>query len=473
MALLYSEYLQISHHDLNMKGVYDGALDQDHMLHIDPLLLKNCRVPEFVGAYDEFLSYFKRFITLVPFVKARSMSDKFYKRIYDSFRFPEQANTGLGYSTSGTHGNGISGKIAHQLTESTIDIIQAGFQDTEIFALMPLFEENIGADRISDMTISILYDRFINYTARIAAELIIKSHGFKYNGNIVGLPAYKRRPIIFIPVSILTDLPHALDYDDIDHVCDYNRKLRVRIGMQIGLTLKDAAALKKSELKKILFDNPQYMQDAITAYKSFVGVSYDFYEDSKDKYIDARLRDMTQSYPLVLDNINSHQHLNVLDTTRAIVNQFKSLVENNHLWKIFKRHSRVPLETDWQYFIYAVALTYVNAAKLNIDVTRENNPGVGAIDFKLSCGAESKTIVEVKRSSNKDMLHGYVTQLPQYMTAESASDGMFLIIKENEKNDAEIEKVFAHRESLLVDSKYAPEIIIVDVEHKNTASKAN
>ena len=57
MALLYSEYLQISHHDLNMKGVYDGALDQDHMLHIDPLLLKNCRVPEFDGAYEEFLSH--------------------------------------------------------------------------------------------------------------------------------------------------------------------------------------------------------------------------------------------------------------------------------------------------------------------------------------------------------------------------------------------------------------------------------
>ena len=473
MALLYSEYLQISHHDLNMKGVYDGALDQDHMLHIDPLLLKNCRVPEFEGAYDEFLSYFKRFITLVPFVKARSKSDKFYKRIYDSFRFPEQANTGLGYSTSGTHGNGISGKIAQQLTESTIDIIQAGFKDTEIFALMPLFEENIGADRISDMTISILYDRFINYTARIAAELKIKSHGFKYNGNIVGLPAYKKRPIVFIPASILTDLPHALDYDDIYKTCNYNKKLREMIGLQIGLTLKDARELKKSKLKKILFDNPQYMQDAITAYKSFVGVSYDFYEDKKDKYIDARLRDMTMSHPLNLGDINSQQHLNVLDITRAILYQFKSLVEDNHLWKIFKRHSRVPIETDWQYFIYAVALTYVKAAKLNIDVTRENNPGVGAIDFKLSCGAEGKTIVEVKRSSNQDLLHGYVTQLPQYMAAETASCGIFLIIKENANNDAEIEKVFTHRESLLAANTYAPEIIIVDVEHKNTASKTS
>ena len=473
MALLYSEYLQISHHDLNMKGVYDGALDQDHMLHIDPLLLKTCKVSEFEGAYDEFLSYFKRFITLVPFVKTRSKSDRFYKRIHESFSFPEQANTGLGYSTVGTHGNGISGKIALQLTESTIDIVQAGFQDAEVFALMPLFEENIGADRISDMTISILYDRFIKYTARISSELNIPTHGFKYKGSIVGLPAYKKRPIIFIPTSLLTDLPHALDYDDMYKTCNYNKRLREMIGLQIGLTLKDARELKKAELKKILFDNPQYMQDAITAYKSFVGVSYDFYEDRKDKYIDARLRDMTMSHPLDLGNINSQQPLSVLDITRAILYQFKSLVENNHLWKIFKRHKSIPIETDWQYFIYAVALTYVKAAKLNIDVTRENNPGVGAIDFKLSCGAEGKTIVEVKRSSNQDLLHGYVTQLPQYMTAESASCGIFLIIKENANNDAEIEKVFTHRESLLADNAYAPEIIVVDVEPKKTASKSN
>lgn len=473
MALLYSEYLQVTHHDLEMKGVYDGALDQDHMLHIDPLLLKNCRVPEFNGAYDEFLSYFKRFITLVPFVKTRSKTDRFYKKIYNSFRFPELPNTGLGYSTAGTHGNGISGKIALQLTDSTIDIIQAGFQDTEIFALMPLFEENIGADRISDMTISILFDRFVQYTKRIASELKVKTNGFRYNGTIIGLPAYKNKPIIFIPSTILTDLPRAFDYEDIDNVCNYNRNLRIRIGTQIGLSLKDAAALKKAELKKLLFENPKYMQDAVTAYKRLIGVSYDFYEDSKDKYLEARLQDMTKYHPLDLHSDNSQTNPIVLDTTRAIVNQFKSLVEDNHLWKIFKRHSRVPIETDWQYFKYAVALTYVKAAKLNIDVTRENNPGVGAIDFKLSCGAEGKTIVEVKRSSNQDLLHGYVTQLPQYMAAESASDGIFLIIKESTKNDAEIEKVFEHRESLLADNSYAPEIIVVDAERKNTASKTS
>ena len=302
MALLYSEYLHICHDTLTNKGVYDGALDQDYMLHIDPLLLKTCQVPEFKGAYEEFLSYFNRFITLVPFVKQLSATDRFYKKIYESFQFPELPNTGLGYSTQNTHGNGISGRIAKQLAESIIEIVNAGFQDTEIFAIMPLFEENIGADRISDMTISILYDRFIDYTKRISKELSLSVSGFKYKESVIALPSYKKRPIIFIPTSILTDLPHALDYDDVGRVCDYNRNLRIRIGTQIGLTLKEAASLKKAELKKLLLENPVCMSEAIQAYKRFVGVSYDFYEDKKDKYLDARLASVPQQYPLSFES---------------------------------------------------------------------------------------------------------------------------------------------------------------------------
>lgn len=466
MALVYSEYLQVSHQTLSLKGVYDGALDQDYMLHIDPLLLKTCKVPEFKGAYEEFLSYFNRFITLVPFVKKHSTSDRFYKRIYEGFQFPELPNTGLGYSTQNTHGNGISGKIAKQLAESTIEIVNAGFQDTEIFAIMPLFEENIGADRISDMTISILYDRFIDYTKRISKELSLSVSGFKYKGSVIGLPSYKRRPIIFIPTSILTDLPHALDYDDVGRVCDYNRNLRIRIGTQIGLTLKEAASLKKTELKKLLLGNPVCMSEAIQAYKRYVGVAYDFYEDKKDKYLDARLASLPQQYPLAFKSSEP-----ILETTRRILLQFKSLVEDNYMWRIFRKRNYHPIETDWQYYIYSIADTYIKAANLDIDLNRENNPGVGQLDFKLSRGAKGKTVVEIKRSSNQDLLHGYVTQLPLYMKAEKADFGFFVIIDEDNRNQEAIQFVQDKYDSLVASGEYAPEIIIVDARPRESASK--
>ena len=48
--------------------MYNGALDRDYELHIDPLLLKTCEIPEFKGAHEEFIAYFRKFVTLAPFV---------------------------------------------------------------------------------------------------------------------------------------------------------------------------------------------------------------------------------------------------------------------------------------------------------------------------------------------------------------------------------------------------------------------
>lgn len=472
MALTYSKYLQVSHRILLSKGVYDAALDQDFKLHVEPLLLKTCTIPEFVGAYDEFISYFNRFIILAPFVKHHNLSDRFYRQIVESFKFPELANTGLGYSRGSTHGRGISGTISKQLAESAVEIISAGIKDPAVFALMPLFEDNIGADRISDMAISILFERFIAYTKRISTELKIRTSPFKHHGALIGLPAFQNRPIVFIPMSILTELPQAIDYEDIERVCNYNRKLKMMVAKQIGLSWEQYANLKKRDWKKLLLENPQYLNEAVRTYKGLTGVGYDFNQDKADKYVDARLNEFVTDHPLELFCFITDKPDSIVNVTRAILEQFKSLVEDNYMWTIFHRRSRTPDETDWQLFLYSVAITYLKAAGLDIDVTRENNPGVGELDFKFSRGAKGKTVVEIKRSSNQDLLHGYVTQLPLYMRAESAEFGMFVIIKEDFKDDERIQKVIDSADNLRINNQYAPEIIIIDACPKKTASNA-
>ena len=47
MAEHYSKHLGVKHSDLVAKGVYNGYLDKDSQLHVDPLLLKGCKtIPE-------------------------------------------------------------------------------------------------------------------------------------------------------------------------------------------------------------------------------------------------------------------------------------------------------------------------------------------------------------------------------------------------------------------------------------------
>ena len=54
----YSEIFKVSADALDAKGVFNADVDSDSHLHIDPSLFKNCKIPEFVGAYDEFNTYF-------------------------------------------------------------------------------------------------------------------------------------------------------------------------------------------------------------------------------------------------------------------------------------------------------------------------------------------------------------------------------------------------------------------------------
>ena len=46
----YSSYFKIQHREFVMGGVFDGLIQRDIPLHVDPLLLKGSKIPEFDGA---------------------------------------------------------------------------------------------------------------------------------------------------------------------------------------------------------------------------------------------------------------------------------------------------------------------------------------------------------------------------------------------------------------------------------------
>lgn len=80
MALTYSRFFNVKHRVFFQKGVYNAFLDQDSLLHIDPLLLKGSTIPEFTNAYTEFFNYFRLFIPLVKASKADNLHDPFFKK---------------------------------------------------------------------------------------------------------------------------------------------------------------------------------------------------------------------------------------------------------------------------------------------------------------------------------------------------------------------------------------------------------
>ncbi len=472
MANHYSTYFKIKHQDLVEKGVYNAFLDQDSLLHIDPLLLKDCKIPEFKNAYEEFLMYFKGFVALTNAASSKSKYDRFFNLMIKRYTLKEISNTGLGYSTGNTHGRGISGSLSIQLAESTYDIIKAGMTDPEIFCLMQLIEDNMGADRISDMTISILHKNFLEYTDRVSSELKLPTQPYKYSYDIsYDVPFYKGKPILFIPAQFLCDLPYAREYDDIDKVCNYNNILKQKVASVIGACWSEYRDYKKSDWKYLICNNRDCYDVAIEYFKGLIGVPYDFIEDKKEQYQGVLLYELLRTIPFeceIKPNKSAAEEIYAL--TMSMCNQFKRLVEDMRLSEILYRKNRKPDETDWQLLLWMVADTYKNAGEFNVAITRESNPGVGELDFQITRGAKANTVVEIKRSSNKDLLHGYRSQLAAYMKATQATDGLFMVIVEDDTIDEIRAQLEVVKNDMIEKGEYIPEIIYVHGQRQPSAS---
>jgi hypothetical protein len=463
-----SKFFHVPAKTFKQQKVYNALVQEDSKLHIDPLLLKECTIPEFTGSYNKFLDRFRNIFRCATYVKTSSIEkDIFYKRMFDLLTFHEIPNTGLGYSQKGTHGTGISGHLTLELADTTLDIIHAGIQDPEIFAIMPLFQDNFGADRLSDMTISILYEDFLHYTERISRSLSLKPQSYKYQGELYMVPYIKDHPLILIPSIFLCDLPIARSYDEIDDVCDYNRFLRQKICKAIGFTWKDFSKLHKRDLKKYVL-NKNIWNDLCKCYKDLYGVPYDFINDKLCEYKRIDIDEcLNANYPL---NLKEYKTLvsseEVFELTKSICKQYKQLIEKNRMYQlIYDNNGNIRKEKYAQLLFFTVAQSYCSAN--DIDLNRESDCGIGELDFKLSQGNHAKILIEIKYTSNPKLKKGLTSQLGAYMSAEKAQYGILLVLKNRDNDDKKINQLLQEAHS---QPNNANTVIVVDAVPKKSAS---
>ena len=73
---------------------------------------------------------------------------------------------GLGFSEKAP-GSGFGPKIARMVLETAFDIVKSGIEDPEFFQLLPLFQDNVGPDRLSDMIATLILPDIQAYTERV------------------------------------------------------------------------------------------------------------------------------------------------------------------------------------------------------------------------------------------------------------------------------------------------------------------
>jgi hypothetical protein len=122
-----------------------------------------------------------------------------------------------------------------------------------------------------------------------------------------------------------------------------------------------------------------------------------------------------------------------------------------------------------QLLFYAVADAY--CAANNLMLAREPNAGRGAVDFKIGSGYASAVTVEIKYTSNKNLVRGFTKQLPTYAKAEGSSSSIYLVLRTT-ASDSSIKALRRAQRSTKKAGGRVPDVLVFDARLRPTASKS-
>lgn len=194
-------------------GAIDVTLNCDTNLFIDPLLIAEASDHSFRDCASK--AYRERFELLIELLsKSKKVDDVAWRAAKRLLHFHEVRHTHLGYS-SGTSGSGMGKTISDGLLITAKEVIDLGIDDPDLFVVLALIEDGIGADRISDMTTNIIIGCLASFSEAICSHLGLPTKKFKIDQGVYDLyqnPLSKEDPVIFVPNDVVRDLPIAADW---------------------------------------------------------------------------------------------------------------------------------------------------------------------------------------------------------------------------------------------------------------------
>lgn len=468
MPIKFSEKFHISGESIEQTGVFDVILDVDTRFFIDPALLKLCDIPEFTNAHEKVTNYFSNIIHLLQ--GSTKENDLCWKAADKLLTFHELTGTCLGYSKTGTSGNAIGPVLRLNILRTIKIILGLGENDPVLFELLGVFQEKMGCDRISDLVTYILREEIHKYTTRICVEYGIDDIDVYLGKNTYHTckNPYNQKPLLLLPKAILSPLPVAEGFDDINTICHENYRVREEINKYFDFG--NRTKFNKDEILKMLHSIKLFRQTFVNGYKNYPVNSYDFSDDPSGEYVwyDAAKTYM-QQFPLDITSFSLTSITDVFTIAQKICMHFKSLVEDNGLSALLFDSNGVPKKESAAQLLFFGIASFCCTTN-NVDLTREGNNGRGPVDFKLSRGSLDKVLVEVKLTSNSQLKHGIEKQLPVYMAQENTKKAIYLIIDTGHPKTFKNFEDFYH--NLSDDIKNKITYYVIDATPKLSASRA-
>jgi hypothetical protein len=468
--VLFSQQFNIDPQILDENGIFDPILNIDTKLFIDPTLLQQSEHGLIkVQATNEFRQFCENILSLLEESKVKD--DLAYRTATKQIQVKEIEGTCLGYGTNSISGRSISKKSRDKIIYTANEIVKIGIKKPELFILLPLFEEGIGADTISDITTSAIQKALFEFTLSKVKELNIKTTKCIYNGETIeiikNLLQRKTSPIILLPSDILRKLPFASTWNDIIEAANFNNYLRIKVNHYISQTWKAKTKKEKERQLAALMKNKDGINTLIEVVNATEGKvkPYDFEVDEEGVMFPRRVTKIICENPLKISSKNSNA-TELQNVVKTIINQFKFLIENKGINTLLWKGKAEPNnEKTTQKIFLLTAYSYCKAN--DIDINPEMDSGRGYVDFKFSKGFYKKVIVEIKHSYNPNIIDGFSEQLQLYKKAEETLHGFYIIVDVGGigKKYEKLTDIYNN------DSEKKAEIIYIDGCLKPSASK--
>ena len=230
----------------------------------------------------------------------------------------------------------------------------------------------------------------------------------------------------------------------------------------------------KERIRTTILQRREAFQEFLDLFERAVGEPYNIREDHLGEIYPADLRrQIAAQLPLDLTRFGGRR-LNadeVAEVVSLIIQHFTTLIEQNGLWELLYDDDRITprREKAAQRLFFAVAAAYCSAN--NLDLSPEADAGCGPVDFKVSQGAESKIIVELKKSTNNKLVDAFDSQVGAYVGAEKPYASHYVVINVGRLTTQKRERLNQlHADAVRLDG-IAPHLWYVDATPRESASR--
>ncbi len=437
--MLASDYYQLKRTPLD--DWFDPIVDADTELFVDPFLIFKEDTAFWKGAHSSLIKHFDRAFLMIANGNLDPMTLS-YRKALAILVFKEPKELCLGYTSTGTSGLGSGLGYAKSIAGAIAEAIRRGLKHPRHFEELGILNEGIGADRISDITCTILKSRLVEYTQAIAQRHDIpmsRHHIFaasfdeprlRWETPEVEVPTNPSTggPLLLVPERFLRDLPVLNAEDWWAHY--ENEQLRQDLNYVI------LGNVDKKTIVEAARRNPEAVRTWTTQKEEDAASGYDFNQDPKGVWQwDRATAKFVTTNPLTLLPAQTKEEF--LETITKIVGSYRLFIEHQGGWSLLwdSRSQKEKPEHAAQLLFRGIAQNYCKANDISLDP--EVNLGRGPVDFKFSKGYSRRAHLEIKKLHNGKFWNGLEFQLPSYMKSDEVTDGWLLAVQYNDSKTSQ------------------------------------